>query len=363
MDDQIIASSRSEIFFTDLSAHSLLREAAGKPDGVYRGQYVCSWINSTYGYTLYALQDYASLMAPVNRGLTLLLAIISLLILLALLVARQMARHAYVPVKTILIELEEKLPAGQESDDEDLSDVQRVSRSIRRTSEIVSAYRRDVETIRLGRFIHSGTPETGIADLLEKTLGCQPEQNLYLLLFQADAPEDARMAADVLQGAMNGLARFLTLDVPGQRLLSLITALRPSSEEEALIVRNVEQVLRLMEAQGSGRVVVSLQRTRVSPEALHPAYIQLDNCLRSHVFCAGNTLLTDPEEDSISPSVLQHVYQAALQPDPEPYLQAARTFLASCRFIPAREAYHHGSPDNGIGHRLSDTPYHISEIG
>ena len=340
LDDQIIASTRADDFFTAAREHPLLSAALGQPDRLHGGRYVFSLQNTAYGYTLYSIQDYGPLMAPVTGGLAVLLSVLSGLILIALLISRRVASHAYVPVKTILIELEEHLPAGQGEGDERLSEVQRVSRSIRRTSEIVSAYRRDADTARLSRMIFNGSAEHARNETLAKMLPSHPGQTAYMILFQAETPESARMASDVLQGYMNEYARFLTLDMPGQRLLSLALVTHPAAEDLILLEQSVAQVLSLMREQGAGRTVIVLQKTTADVDALHDTYIQLDERLRSRVFCAVSAYLPEPTRADIPADVTQQMYKAAIAPDDEAFSQAVSAYLEACRLIPAREAYH-----------------------
>lgn len=338
MGDQVVASSNMKASFTDVASHELLAKAIASQAQLCDGYYVFSLSNPTYGYTLYSVQERAALMRPVTMGLAILLAVISGLLLVTLLLSRRAALHAYTPVKTILIQLEEQLPSGEESAEE-LNDLQRVSHTIRRTSEIVSAYRRDADTARLSRFIQSGAADHYIADMLEKHLGYTGEQPLYMLLFHAESPENARMAADVLQGSLDGYARFLTLDMPGQRLLSLACAAQMEAED-GVIHASIEQVLHLMRQQSAGKVIISLQRTDSGQEALPEAYIQLIERMRRSVFCAGSALLLETQSASIPEETAQQLYRAALIPDSTGYLEAATAYLAACRRMPAREAYH-----------------------
>ena len=339
MDGQVVASSSVDDFFTDVASHELLSKAIATQAQLCDGYYVFSLSNPTYGYTLYSIQERAALMRPVTTGLTILLTVISVLLAGTLLLSRRAALHAYTPVKTILIQLEEQLPAEDEGSAEELSDLQRVSRSIRRTSEIVSAYRRDADTARLSRFIQSGAADHHIADMLEKHLGYTGAQPLYMLLFHAESPESARMAADVLQGSLDGYARFLTLDMPSQRLLSL-ACVSQMEVEEGVITSAIEQVLQLMHQQSSGKVIISLQRTGEGLDALPGAYIQLIERMRRSVFCAGSALLIETQSAAIPEEAAQQLYRAALIPDSTGYLEAATAYLAACRLMPAREAYH-----------------------
>ena len=339
MDGQVVASSSVDDFFTDVASHELLSKAIATQAQLCDGYSVFSLSNPTYGYTLYSIQERAALMRPVTTGLTILLTVISVLLAGTLLLSRRAALHAYTPVKTILIQLEEQLPAEDEGSAEELSDLQRVSRSIRRTSEIVSAYRRDADTARLSRFIQSGAADHHIADMLEKHLGYTGAQPLYMLLFHAESPESARMAADVLQGSLDGYARFLTLDMPSQRLLSL-ACVSQMEVEEGVITSAIEQVLQLMHQQSSGKVIISLQRTGEGLDALPGAYIQLIERMRRSVFCAGSALLIETQSAAIPEEAAQQLYRAALIPDSTGYLEAATAYLAACRLMPAREAYH-----------------------
>lgn len=340
LEDQVIASTRNEAFFTSISSHSLFQESAGTSDQQQGKVRVFSFHNSTYGYTLYSIQDYSALMAPVIRGLTLLMALISLMILLALLLSRRVALHAYVPVKTILIELEEKLPSGQEVNSDTLSDVQRVTRSIRHTCEIVSAYRKDTDTTRLSKMIYNGSSDPTRNEALAKVIPRQDVQEIGIILFHAASAEDAHMAANILQGTMEGYASFLTMDMPDQQLLSLILPHQPNSYGAELLSESIGQVLALMEKQQTGMITAAMGETVSEVDLLHEAYVSLNERMRSHVFCTGNALLTEPEHTDIPPEITQQLCKAALSQNDEDYNQAMHVYLDCCRQLPAREAYH-----------------------
>ena len=330
LDGQIIASSNQKAFFTDVSSQPAL-------SGSQRGSYVFSLSNPAYGYTLYSIQDRATLMTPVTVGLLLLLAVISVMLAITLLISRRVALHVYTPVKTILIQLQEQLPAEGDLPGEELSDLQRASRSISRTSEMVSAYRRNADTARLSRFILSGAEDPHIAGMLSAELGYNGSQTLVMVLYRADSLEGAHMAADVLQGSLDGRARFLTLDMPGS-LLSLVCA---EATEQALPVKErLEQVLALLREQTTAKVIVAFEQVAGGVDSLPPAYRRLVERLRSSVFCAQSAVLTEPRADALPESETQRLYHAAITPGSDDYPEALARYLEACQALPVHEAYH-----------------------
>lgn len=346
LDGQIVASTDASRFFTAVSAHPVLGEAAR--DGRYGDSNVFSLRNPVYGYTIYSVQDHVAMVTPVARGVLALMAAISALLVVALLVARRAALHAYVPVKTILIELE-SLPAAPGSaaepgegpaprDGEGLSEVQRFTRSIRRTRELVSAYRRDADTARLSRYILGGANDLLADDILQRLLGAQADQPVCLLLFAAGSAEDAHMAADVLQGLLSESARFLTLDMPGGRLLSL-ACLAEEQQDAGAVEQAAGKVLALLRAQGAGKAVVTLQTARGLSE-LPEAYTRAEERMRSGVFCPDGALLAAPRADGVARETAERFAQAMLSPDEAAYAAAEADYLAACSEIPAQEAYH-----------------------
>ena len=337
--DQIVAATRSDAFFTDLSQNELLFEAVNTQKEICGGHYVFSHTNPAYGYTLYAVQPRDTLMSPVKSGLLLLLAIISAFLAVTLLVSRRAAQHAYTPVKTILIQLEEQLP-GHEGAGGELGDLQRVSRSIRRTSEIVSAYRHDAETTRLARFMTSGAADHRVSETLQRLLGYDGSQPLYMLLFKAQDPADTHAAADVLQGTLDGFARFLTLDMPERRLLSLICVTHPSPEDETILSRGIEQVLRLLREQGTGKTILTGQGPLPGAQLLPEAYAQMAERMRSGAFCDESALLAPPVSGELPQELVRQAQAAAQSGDSVAFLQAARKSLARCAELSAREGYH-----------------------
>lgn len=339
LDGTIVASSVAGAFFTGVGENRLLSRAIESETELCDGYYVFSHTNPAYGYTLYAIQRRSELMTPVKTGLLCLLAVICAFLILALLVSQRFALHAYTPVKTILIQLEEQLPAGAGSDG--LSDLQRASRSIRHASEVVSAYRHDAEAVRLGRFIHSNAAaDPRAAEMLERELGYDGRQTLHMLLFQAQDVADARSVADVLQGYLEGYARFLTLDMPERRLLSLLCVERPAQEDERLVTDSVEQVLRVLHGQGAGKIVAAHLCAISGPSALPEAYAQLAERLRSAKFCAASALLRVPKPGEIPEELIRRAQNAAQSPDGEEYPEAVASCLALCSAMPLREAYH-----------------------
>lgn len=340
LDGVVIASTRPDRFFSEFTVLPALANGSGKSGAIENGSYVFSLTNPSYGYTIYSVQDYQSLMKPATTGLWILFAVISALLGLALYISRRLALHAYVPVKTILIELEEKLPAGMDGTDETLNEVQRATRSIRRASEMVSTYRRDAATVRLSKYIHNGTPDRAINDLLEKTINYQGGETLHMLLFQAENMEDARMAADVLNGQLNGAAHLLTLDMPRQRLLT-IACIPPGSEDVAQLIRHcVEQTLNLLKTQSPKRIFAAVHPAALTAEALPMGYNELDERMRSSLFCAESTLLCDTQSTAIPTSLSQHLYQTALAEDHEAFHQALLAYLSACVRLPIQEAFH-----------------------
>ncbi len=341
LDDLIIASSEKNAFFTGQAGHDVLCGIDPGFNGVKGNRYIFSRENPDYGYTLYSVQDKAALLGPTVKGWLLLLLAIGVLLTAALRLSRRAALHAYVPVKTILIELEENLPAGESGRQEAMNDVQRATRSIRAAHEIVSAYQKNANTARLRRYILNGDQDPAVDRMLETMLDCQAGDKLYLLLFRADSTQDVHMASDVLQGALGGAAKVLTLDMPDACLLSLINPVSVPENPYALIRQNVQQVLRLMESEGAGKVIVVMQETPDNADALPDAYVQMKERMRSSVFCSSGTLLENIAGGSDFPSdVVQRAYRSALQPDEEEFLEGMSGFLAACRAIPAREAYH-----------------------
>lgn len=337
MDGQIIASSSQKAFFTDAASHPVLSAAMRTGAGLQRGFYVFSLDNPVYGYTLYSIQDRAALMTPVTTGLLLLLAVISALLAVTLMLARRVALHAYTPVKTILIQLQEQLPAGGDPSEETLSELQQASRSIRRTSEIVSAYRRNADSARLGRFILSGAGDHHIAGMLRAELGYAEGQALAMVLYRGSSMEDAHRAADVLQGSMDGCARFLTLDMPGS-LLSLVCAERPG--QTLPLAGRLGQVLTLLRGQSSTKVIVAFEQALAGADALPQAYRRLVERLRSSVFCAQSTVLTEPCCDALPEGYSQRLYHAAVTPGSEDFPEALAGYLEGCQALPVHEAYH-----------------------
>lgn len=341
LDGMIIASSEKNAFFTEQADHAVLGGVSAGVNGARGSQYVFSRENSTYGYTLYSVQARSTLLGPAVKGWTLLLVAIGGLLTVALRLSRRAALHAYVPVKTILIELEENLPAGEKDRQETMNDVQRATHSIRAAREIVSAYQKNADTARLRKYILNGDSDPAVDAMLENGLDCRAEDRLYLLLFKADAPEDVHMAADVLQGALSSDAKVLTLDMPDACLLSLIHLSSAQGNPYGLIRQNVQQVLRLMESQGAGKVIVVMKEIQDSVDALPNACAQMTERMRSSVFCSASTLLEDAQSDAAFPSdTVQRACRAALQPDEGEFLAEMNAFLAACRLIPAREAYH-----------------------
>lgn len=353
MDDQIIASTCTEFFFTPVSEHPLLAEAILSGATLYQGNYIFSLHNGTYGYTLYAIQDRAMLMTPVRTGLAMLMLALCLMLAITLLISRRAALHAYTPVKTILIQLEEQLPADTDAPTEELNELQRASRSIRHTSEIVSAYRRDADTVRLSRFIHSGTPCPSVTEILRKHLGYDGTQSLYMLLFGSDSTDAARMAADVLQGTLSGYARFLTLDMPGQRLLSLACITAPVSTEDNTVTASAQQVLHMMAKHDASKVIMTLLDVSDGPDAFSVAYSQMLERMRSSIFCAGSTLLPEAHSAPIPAEITQQVLQAVQETDPALYRSAVDAYLTALCPLPAREAYH----------QLATLCMHLTETG
>lgn len=340
MDDQIIASTVPELFFTPVADHPQLAQAIQSQRHLCEGNYIFSLHNPTYGYTVYSIQDRAMLMTPVKTGLAMLLMAISVMLIVSLLFSRHAALHAYTPVKTILVQLEEQLPAGNESSPKELNELQRVSRSIRRTSEIVSAYRRDADTARISKFIHNDTADHYTAELLEKHLGYNGNQTLYMLFFRSDRMEDARMAADVMQVSLDGYARFLTLDMPGQRMLSLACVTAPTDPDDDTVLCSAQQVLQMLTDQGTGKVIMSLHKVTGGMQDLPAAYLKMVERLRSGVFCAHSTLLTDPLSAEIPAELTQQIFRAAQALDAAGYQLATTAYLEACKQLAAHEAYH-----------------------
>ena len=337
MDGRIIASSNKKAFFTDAASHPVLSEAMRTGNESQRGSYVFSLHNPTYGYTLYSIQDRAALMTPVTTGLLLLMAVISALLTITLLISRRVALHVYTPVKTILIQLQEQLPAGGDPPEEELSDLQRASRSISRTSEMVSAYRRNADTARLSRFIQNGADDSHIAGMLGAELGYTGSQTLVMVLYRAASLEDAHMAADVLQGTLDGRARFLTLDMPGS-LLSLVCA---QTQVQALpVAERLGQVLALLRGQSDAKVIVAFEQVEGGAGALPQAYRRLVERLRSSVFCSRSAVLTEPCAGALPEGYAQRLYHAAVTPGSEDYPEALERYLEACQSLPAHEAYH-----------------------
>ena len=336
--DQVIASNNAELFFCDVADIPALAEAHQTKAEVSGGCRIFALTNETYGYTLYSIQEHAALLMPVLSGLFILMMIITALLLISLLISRRLALHAYTPVKTVLIELEEQLPSGSESMDE-LNELQRATRSIRRTSEMVSAYRRDADTARLSRFIHNGVLDPRIQEILFQHLAYTGVEPLFMLLFQSASLEDAHMASDVLQGSLNGYARFLTLDMPGQRLLSLISFTQ-SGASDALVLAGVEQVIRLMQTQQQGKVIVAMEDVSSGLDTLPDGYASLIERLRRSVFCQRSAYLGQPLERDIPDERTKQLLQSFQSTDDEAFQTALARYLDSCSQIAAREAYH-----------------------
>lgn len=340
LDGLIIASSEKDAFFTGLADHPVLGAVPSGINGAKGSQYVFFRENPVYGYSLYSVQSRSALLGPAVKGWGFLLLAIAVLLTVALRLSRRAALHAYVPVKTILIELDENLPAREDGGLDNMNDVQRATHSIRAAREIVSAYQKNADTARLRKYILNGDSDPVVDDMLENTLDCRTEDRLYLLLFKADSPEDVHMASDVLQGALSNAAKMLTLDMPNELLLSLIH-LSAQENPYALIRQNVQQVLRLMAGQGAGKLIVVMQEIQDYVDALPGAYAQMTERMRSSVFCSSGTLLEDTRSDAKIPSELaQRAYRAALLPDEADFLKEMNAFLTSCQSIPAREAYH-----------------------
>lgn len=353
MDDQIIASSRTEYFFTPVSDHALLAEAIPSGATLYDGNYIFSLHSDVYGYTLYAIQDRSQLMLPVRTGLGVLMLSLCLMLAITLLISRRAALHAYTPVKTILIQLEEQLPADTDAPAEELNELQRASRSIRHTSEIVSAYRRDADTVRISRYIHSCTPCPSMAEILYKHLGYDGTQPLYMLLFGSDSTDDARMAADVLQGALSGYACFLTLAMPGQRLLSLACVTAPTSAEDNTVAASAHQVLQILTDHNASKVIMTLEKITDGVETLPAAYSEMLERMRSGIFCARSTLLPEAHSMILPAEMTQQVLHAVQEMDPALYRRAVEAYLTALCPLPAREAYH----------QLATLCMHLSETG
>lgn len=335
MDGQIIASSNKKAFFTDAASLPALDEFLRTGKEAQKGSYVFCLSNPTYGYTLYSIEDRAALMTPLTTGLLILLAIICALLTVTLLISRRVALHVYTPVKTILIQLQEQLPAGSEPPEEALSELQMASRSIRRTSEIVSAYRRNADTARLSRFILSGAEDGHIAGLLETELGYTGSQTLMMVLYRAASAEDARMAADVLQGSLDGCACFLTLDMPGS-LLSLVC----TRTQTLPMAERLGQVLALLREHGSAKVIVAFEQAEGGASSLPQAYRQLVERMRGSVFCAASAVLPEPSADAIPEDCAQRLYHAATTPGSEDFPDALAGYLQVCQSLPPHEAYH-----------------------
>ena len=278
-------------------------------------------------------------MTPVKSGLLVLLAIIGVFLIVTLLVSRRAAQHAYTPVKTILIQLEEQLP-GHEGAAGELGDLQRVSRSIRRTSEIVSAYRRDAETARLGRFLSGGTADHRVGETLQRLLGYDGAQPLYMLLCEAQDTADAHAAADVLQGYLDGFARFLTLDMPERRLLSLICVSHPAPDDGEFLSRSIDQVLRVLREQGTGKTILTCQGPLTGAQLLPEAYAQMVERMRSGVFCDESALLAAPKTGELPETLLRQAQSAARSADSAAYLLAVRNGLQRCAALAPREGFH-----------------------
>lgn len=336
---QIVASTKADAFFTELAQNAPLADAVQNGRGRSGSDYVFSLANPTYGYTLYAVKPRAELITPVKSGLLFLLAIIGVFLIATLLVSRRAAQHAYTPVKTILIQLEEQLP-GHDGAAGELGDLQRVSRSIRRTSEIVSAYRHDAETARLGRFLSGGAADHRVTETLQRLLGYDGAQPLYMLLFQSQDVADAHAAADVLQGYLDGYARFLTLDMPERRLLSLICATPSAQGDGDLLPRSLDQVLRLLREQGTGKTILTCRGPLLGEQLLPEAYAQMAERMRSGVFCDESALLEIAVPGEIPEEILRQAQAAVQGDDNVAYLQAARRALQRCAELPAREGYH-----------------------
>ena len=337
-EDQIIASTVPEMFFTSISSVPALEQAHQTQRAYSNGYHVYSLTNDTYGYTLYSVHERAVLMMPVISGLFILMMIITALLLISLLISRRVALHAYTPVKTVLIQLEEQLPADPDAA-EDLNDLQRASCSIRRTSEIVSAYRRDADTARLSRFIHNGVMDPRIQEILYQHLGYTGGETLLMLLFQSASLENAHMASDVLQGSLNGYARFLTLDMPGQRLLSLISLTQPDASD-APVLSSIEQVVRLVQAEEQEKVVVVMEDVSNGLDTLSDGYARLIERLRRSVFCQRSAYLGRPTERNISDERTRQLQQSIQAADEEAFQTAMAGYLESCSQMTAREAYH-----------------------
>ncbi len=341
--EQVIASSQPGMFFADVAENEALMQAHINGKNRCGGYRVYARANETYGYTLYCVQHSSALMVPVISGLAVMLAVLCALLLVSLLISRKAALHAYTPVKTVLVQIEEQLPADPESAAHEtadgLSDIQRAARRIRRTSEMVSAYRKDADTVRLSRFIHNGTQSPRVAEILHQHLNCTGGEALFVLLFEAAVPEDAHMATDVLQASMAGVARFLTLDMPGQRLLSLACAERGEVSEQ-YVKQNVEQVIRLMRDERQGRVIIALGTAEGGLQTLPAAYGAIVERMRGGVFCRDSAMLCQSTESALPEEVVQRMQTAMTGPDDAEFDAAARDYLACCSRIDVGEAYH-----------------------
>ncbi len=202
---------------------------------------------------------------------------------------------------------------------------------------MVSAYRRNADTARLSRFIQNGADDPHIAGMLSSELGYTGSQRLVMVLYRADAMEGAHMVADVLQGSLDGRARFLTLDMPGS-LLSLACA--EASEHALPVAERLEQVLALLREQTSAKVIVAFEQVSGGVDALPAAYRRLVERLRSSVFCAQSAVLTEPCADTLPESETQRLYHAAITPGSEDYPEALTRYLEACQTLPVHEAYH-----------------------
>lgn len=348
--EQVVASTKASAFFTLVNDNALLYKAINKGSEQVDGFFVYSLTNSTYGYTLYAVQSHAELMMPARARLTVVMLSLCVLLTATLLLSRRVALHAYTPVKTILVQLEEQLPKGGDMPADGLSELQRVSRSIKRTSEIVSAYHRDADSARLGKFIRSGVADAYVCDIFQKHLDYDGNQHLYMLLLQAEELDDAHMLMATLQGYLDGYARFLTLDIMEGRLLSLICFNR---QDNGMLNQSIEQLLQLSKKQESSKVIMTLYHVPEGDAAIHEAYMQMDERMRSSIFCAGSTLLMPPTSVKLSHELAQQLYNTAQTVNHTEYMQTVAACLEVCSLMPAREAYH----------RLATLCMRLSEAG
>ena len=341
VDGRVIASSDSNLFFTDKEDHPILNRMKEDSDALIDGNYVFALKNAKYQYTLYSIQNRGDMMQPVLSGLAVIFAAVGALLAVALLISRRLALHAYVPIKTILVEIEENLPADTDENKEKLSEVQRATRSIRRTNEIVSAYRADAETVRLRKYILNGNPDPAVDQLLETRLDCRDEGSIYLTLFKSEIIQDAHVATDILQGLLSSEAKILTMDMPGHQILNFIHFPNDWSETDQIVDQALRQTIQLMNHQGEGKTILVTETVPDHADALPEAYRRASERMRASVFCKNSTMLQEPDLSELPAEISQAVYRNAQEPDETAYLQAVESCIEACRHLEPMEAYHH----------------------